>query len=84
MPPKRVSAGRRGRPPVARGTPRGRRTARARGQPRPEEVLVAASSVTPAAPEIPAPAPPAPQPAVEPGEIRDAVQLLTRLVAHQA
>ena len=84
MPPKRVSAGRRGRPPVARGTPRGRRTVRARGQPRPEEVLPAASSVTPAAPEIPAPAPPAPQPAVEPGEIRDALQLLTRLVAHQA
>ena len=55
--------------------------------PPPEELKAAAAPVRgtpPPAPEAPAPEPPAPQPGEEDRALRDAVQLLTRLVASQA
>lgn len=67
MPPKRASAGRRGRATAVKealrgwGTRRGRSVTMARGQPEPEEAPPAASSVTPPAPEAIALAPPTPQ-----------------------
>ena len=51
--------------------------------PPPEELRAAAAPVrgTPPAPEAPTPKPPAPQSGAEDRAMRDAVQLLTRLVA---
>ena len=54
--------------------------------PPPEELREAAAPVwgTPPAPEAPTPEPPAPQSGTEDRDMRDAIQLLTRLVADQA
>ena len=54
--------------------------------PPPEELRAAAAPVrgTPPAPEAPTPEPPAAQSGAEDRAMRDAVQLLTRLVADQA
>ena len=84
MPPKRVLTGRRGRPPAARSTSRGRGGARAREQPELEEIPPTASSVTPTTSEATPSAPPAPQSGVEPEAVREAaVQLLAQIMAQQ-
>ena len=83
MPPRRAPVASRGGP--ATGTRRGRRAARARGQPEPEVVPPTAGSATPPAPGLQLPEPPTPQPSqpgIEIGELKEAVQLLTQLVAH--
>ena len=81
MPPRRAPVAHRGRP--AAGTRRGRGVARAQDQPEPEVVPLTAGSTTPPTPEVQIPERPTPQPGADIGELREAVQLLTQLVAHQ-
>nr|XP_025887984.1 skin secretory protein xP2-like [Solanum lycopersicum] len=74
MPPKKATAAQNGKSSESSATP-----------PLPAELRPAAAPVrgTPPAPEAPTPEPPAPQSGPEDRAMRDAVQLLTRLVADQ-
>ena len=82
MPPRRAPVTSRGG--RATGTHQGRRVVRAWGQSEPEVVPPTAGSATPPAPAVQIPEPSTPQPGTDIGELREAVQLLNQLVAHQA
>ena len=82
MPPTRALVASRDGP--ATGTRRGRRAARVQGQSKPEIVPPTAGSATSPAPAVQIPEPLTPQPGTDIGELREAMQLLTQLVAHQA